>query len=276
MNAPTEHAKLEVSKYSNNCGMCYDSRENDNEILSNAQYCYKCMVILFGERWMDDEDDDDHICCECDCKVVLEKYMIVVDGKKYCGVCDPRSTSASDDDNDDDDDHDDSSDADAEIESKPPCYVCESLFTPFRSLRGDAQYATLSPLTTPSLPCGWEGFVNEEKCTKNNMTMDNQGNHYCSSCWEYTYDTCDECYALVVKGQELPPYQSDENNRLQCVCHDCRDEWVKNVAKIREGRMESIKEQRDKLIEFCRKECINEMLLVNNSLEETYNMMYEY
>ena len=239
MNAPTEHAKLEVSKYSNNCEMCYDSRENDNEILANAAYCYKCMVILFGERWMDDEDDDDHICCECDCKVVLEKYMIVVDGNKYCGVCDPRSTSASDDDNDDDDDHDYSSDADAEIKSKSPCYVCESLFD------------------------------------KNNMTMDNQGN-YCSSCWEYTYDTCDECYALVVKGQELPPYQSDENNRLQCVCHDCRDEWVKNVAEIREGRMESIKGQRDKLIEFCRKECINEMLLVNNSLEETYNMMYEY
>ena len=51
---------------------------------------------------------------------------------------------------------------------------------------------------------------------------------------------------------------------------------LKNVAKIRQTRMDCIKEQQDKLIEFCRKEGIHEMLITSKSLEEIYNMIYEY
>ena len=51
-------------------------------------------------------------------------------------------------------------------------------FTPFRSLRGDAQYATPSSSlreTAHTLPCGWAGVFNEKMC--------NVASYYCvSSC----------------------------------------------------------------------------------------------
>jgi hypothetical protein len=88
------------------------------------------------------------------------------------------------------------------------------------------------------------------------------------------YDFCDPCAKLVNRDQN--PYEYDENNKLQCVCKDCQDGWINNVAKIRQTRMDCIKEQREKLIEFCRKECIDEKVIVSKSLEEIYNMIYEY
>ncbi len=33
------------------------------------------------------EANNEHICCECGCGVVLEKYKITIGDKKYCGVC---------------------------------------------------------------------------------------------------------------------------------------------------------------------------------------------
>jgi hypothetical protein len=36
-----------------------------------------------------EEDEEENICSECDCKVILDEDMVVVDGKKYCGACDP-------------------------------------------------------------------------------------------------------------------------------------------------------------------------------------------
>ena len=41
----------------------------------------------------EEEDDvEEDICSECDCKVILKEDIIIVDGKKYCGACDPSST----------------------------------------------------------------------------------------------------------------------------------------------------------------------------------------
>jgi hypothetical protein len=36
-----------------------------------------------------EEDEEENICSECDCKVILDEDIVVVDGKKYCGACDP-------------------------------------------------------------------------------------------------------------------------------------------------------------------------------------------
>jgi hypothetical protein len=35
------------------------------------------------------EAEEENICSECDCKVILDEDIVVVDGKKYCGACDP-------------------------------------------------------------------------------------------------------------------------------------------------------------------------------------------
>jgi hypothetical protein len=36
-----------------------------------------------------EEEEDENICSECDCKVILKEDIVIVDGKKYCGACDP-------------------------------------------------------------------------------------------------------------------------------------------------------------------------------------------
>lgn len=167
------------------------------------------------------ETNDEHICCECGCGVVLEKYKITIGDKKYCGVC--------------------CEDSDSDLNKlKTPCYECNIMLTEEDLKIGEYQHL------------------------------------YCESCWDERYDACDECYELMNKGQESPPYYSDENNRFQCVCDGCRDKWVKNVAKIRNARMTAIKKHQDMLVAFCEKECISEMLLVNKTTEQIYNMMYEY
>ena len=35
------------------------------------------------------DDDNDIECDECGCRVVLEKYITIVNGAKYCGACKP-------------------------------------------------------------------------------------------------------------------------------------------------------------------------------------------
>jgi hypothetical protein len=166
------------------------------------------------------ETNDEHICCECGCGVVIEKYKITIGDNKYCGVCG---------------EYEDDSD-----EPKTPCYECSMMLTEEDLKIGEYKYL------------------------------------YCESCWDERYDACDECYELVNKGQESPPYYSDENNQFQCVCDGCSDKWVKNVAKIRDARMAAIKKHQEMLVAFCQKKCISEILLVNKTTEQIYNMMYEY
>jgi hypothetical protein len=38
-----------------------------------------------------DDTSEENICSECDCKVILKEDIIIVDGKKFCGACDPTS-----------------------------------------------------------------------------------------------------------------------------------------------------------------------------------------
>ena len=57
------------------------------------------------------EESNDNICCDCECRVILDSDITIVDGKKYCGVCVP------DKDEESDKESDKSSDADLEEES---------------------------------------------------------------------------------------------------------------------------------------------------------------
>jgi hypothetical protein len=40
-------------------------------------------------------NNNDNICCDCECRVILDSDITVVDGKKYCGACLPESDDAS-------------------------------------------------------------------------------------------------------------------------------------------------------------------------------------
>ena len=57
------------------------------------------------------EANNEHICCECGCGVVLEKYKITIGDKKYCGVCG---------------EYEEEEDSD---EPKTPCYECNVMLT---------------------------------------------------------------------------------------------------------------------------------------------------
>ena len=46
-----------------------------------------------AEEEEDDEaEEEENICSECDCKVILDEDIVVVDVKNYCGGCDPTSS----------------------------------------------------------------------------------------------------------------------------------------------------------------------------------------
>ena len=82
-------------------------------------------------------------------------------------------------------------------------------------------------------------------CSADELKMgDFKQSMYCESCWNERFDNCYKCGQLVVTGQESPPYEYDEDNRLQCVCDDCQ--------------FDPIEAQRNKLLEFCRAEGIDE------------------
>jgi len=36
------------------------------------------------------KDEDELICCECNCRVISYKYITIIDDKNYCGACNPK------------------------------------------------------------------------------------------------------------------------------------------------------------------------------------------
>ena len=71
------------------------SEADDDDELSLASSCEAEEEDDASEA---EEEDDENICSECDCKVILDEDVVVVDGKKYCGACDPTSSKEEDDD----------------------------------------------------------------------------------------------------------------------------------------------------------------------------------
>jgi hypothetical protein len=57
------------------------------------------------EESLEEEEEaaeaEENICSECDCKVILKEDIVIVEGKKYCGACDPSSTKEEEEEEDD-------------------------------------------------------------------------------------------------------------------------------------------------------------------------------
>lgn len=62
-----------------------------NVLQESMEYHEFCFVD--EEKLFEVEDlDEDLECNECGCRVVLEKYITIVNGVKYCGACKPSVT----------------------------------------------------------------------------------------------------------------------------------------------------------------------------------------
>jgi len=84
-----ENIKLEIEE--NICNDDTSSEEEDNVSESEEQEESEDASVtnVEDEEEEDEEEEDENICSECDCKVILKEDIIIVDGKKYCGACDP-------------------------------------------------------------------------------------------------------------------------------------------------------------------------------------------
>jgi hypothetical protein len=148
----------------------------------------------------------DNTCSECECRVILQEYITVVDGKNYCGACYNEVPNNEVPNNEGPNNEVPNNEVpNNEVPNEPKqvnCHTCDKIF------------------------CEYD------------MRTDAENNSYCDDCWENKYDYCDPCEKIVNKDQN--PYEYDENNKLQCVCKDCQGKWIENVAKIRESRMGDI------------------------------------
>jgi len=121
------------------------------------------------------------------------------------------------------------------IDGKKYCRVC-----------GDDRVFDCDETKTPCYECNAMCSEDELKMGEFKQSM------YCESCWNERFDNCYKCGHLVVIEQESPPYEYDEDSRLQCVCEYCQHD--------------PLEEQRNKLLEFCRAEGIDEGFI--KSVEE--------
>ena len=85
-----ENIRLEIEEEEESVLSKAESLEEDDEsVLSKAE------SLEEEEEEEEDEEEeaeDENICSECDCKVILDEDIVVVDGKKFCGACDPTSS----------------------------------------------------------------------------------------------------------------------------------------------------------------------------------------
>jgi len=121
------------------------------------------------------------------------------------------------------------------IDGKKYCSVC-----------GDDRVFDCDETKTPCYECNAMCNADELKIGDFKQSM------YCESCWNERFDNCYKCGHLVVIEQESPPYEYDEDSRLQCVCEYCQHD--------------PLEEQRNKLLEFCRAEGIDKGFI--KSVEE--------
>jgi hypothetical protein len=62
------------------------------ESMEYHEFCFVDEAKLFEIDDLDEDLDEDLKCNECGCIVVLEKYITIVNGFKYCGACKPSVT----------------------------------------------------------------------------------------------------------------------------------------------------------------------------------------
>ncbi len=83
-----ENIKLEIEENICNDDTSSEEEEEDNVSESEEQEESEDASVANVEE-DEEEEEDENICSECDCKVILKEDIIIVDGKKYCGACDP-------------------------------------------------------------------------------------------------------------------------------------------------------------------------------------------
>ena len=195
-----------------------------------------------------------HICSVCYCGIV-KKYMILVNGKEYCGVCNPLNSNI---DEDSDDEYEDSND-DVESYEESNEESSENDEDDFVVIR-------------PKINCYECNYL----FNRDNVKIGEYDNYYCESCWNRKYDNCYECNKLICSEQNVILYNYDADNRLKCICDDCRDEWLEDVSNTRKSRINYINYTKTKLIKFCSDQNISNIFLTPNSSEEIYKIMFHY
>ena len=94
-----ENIRLEIEEEASEASEADDaSLEADEEEEESLASLEEESVLSKTESLEDaiEVEEDENICSECDCKVILDEDIIVVDGKKYCGACDPTSSKEED------------------------------------------------------------------------------------------------------------------------------------------------------------------------------------
>jgi hypothetical protein len=95
-------------------------KQIEDLVKENKEFKEKLMVYEDEESvWEDiDDDDDEKTCSECKCIVISTEYINIVEGKKYCGACnpDPNEEDEEDEEDEEEDEEDDEDDEDEEDE----------------------------------------------------------------------------------------------------------------------------------------------------------------
>ena len=80
-----------------------EEEEADEETVASLEEEEESVASLEEEEVVASSSEaEENICCECDCKVILDEDIVVVDGKKYCGACNPTSTKEEEEEEEDD------------------------------------------------------------------------------------------------------------------------------------------------------------------------------
>ena len=95
-----ENIRLEIEDVVNEAEDASDassSEEEEEETVASLEEEVESDDLSKAEEEEEEEsvasssEAEENICSECDCKVILDEDIVVVEGKKYCGACDPSS-----------------------------------------------------------------------------------------------------------------------------------------------------------------------------------------
>jgi hypothetical protein len=213
-----------------------------------------------------------HICSVCECRYIIKKYMVIIDGKKYCSVCNPIQNNIDEDSDDEENEvqYEDSDDEDEDFEENEESYDEEEDFDDDEESSDNDEDDFV--VIRPKFNCYECNYL----FNRDNVKIGEYDNYYCESCWDKKYDTCYECDKLICSEQNVILYNYDADNRLKCICDDCRNQWLEDVSNTRKSRINYINYTKTKLINFCSDQNISNIFLTPNSSQEIYKLMFHY
>ena len=124
-----ENIRLEIEDVVNEAEDASDASSSEEEEEEEEESDDLSKAEEEEESVVSSSEAEENICSECDCKVILDEDIVVVDGKKYCGACNPTSTkdeeeedssasaSEAEEEAEDDDVETEKSDSEEEVES---------------------------------------------------------------------------------------------------------------------------------------------------------------